>query len=105
VLAISYTVMGGISAVIWTDVVQMFVLWLGALLSILFLVTSLPGGWSDVFSFGAASGMFNAIDLSLDPSVTYSLWAGLLGGFFLHVAYFGTDQSQIQRGTLQPFGA
>ena len=102
VLAISYTVMGGISAVIWTDVIQMFVLWLGALLSILFLVTSLPGGWSDVFAFGAQSGMFNAIDLSLDPSVTYSLWAGLLGGFFLHVAYFGTDQSQIQRMLSSP---
>ena len=102
VLAIGYTVMGGISAVIWTDVVQMFVLWLGALLSILFLVASLPGGWGDVFNFGAASGMFNAIDLSFDPSVTYSLWAGLLGGFFLHVAYFGTDQSQIQRVLSSP---
>lgn len=102
VLAISYTVMGGISAVIWTDVVQMFVLWLGALLSIFFLVTSLPGGWGDVFDFGAASGMFNAIDLSFDPSVTYSLWAGLFGGFFLHVAYFGTDQSQIQRVLSSP---
>jgi len=102
VLAISYTVMGGISAVIWTDVLQMFVLWFGALLSIFFLVTSLPGGWGDVFSFGAASGMFNAIDLSFDPSVTYSLWAGLFGGFFLHVAYFGTDQSQIQRVLSSP---
>ncbi|WP_447527295.1 sodium:solute symporter [Vreelandella sp. TE19] len=102
VLAISYTVLGGISAVIWTDVIQMFVLWLGALLSVIFLVTSLPGGWSDVFAFGADSGMFNAIDLSLDPSVTYSLWAGLFGGFFLHVAYFGTDQSQIQRVLSSP---
>ncbi|WP_447894793.1 sodium:solute symporter [Vreelandella sp. GE22] len=102
VLAISYTVLGGISAVIWTDVIQMFVLWLGALLSMIFLVTSLPGGWSDVFAFGADSGMFNAIDLSLDPSVTYSLWAGLFGGFFLHVAYFGTDQSQIQRVLSSP---
>lgn len=102
VLAISYTVLGGISAVIWTDVIQMFVLWLGALLSIIFLITSLPGGWSDVFDFGVNSGMFNAIDLSLDPSVTYSLWAGLFGGFFLHVAYFGTDQSQIQRVLSSP---
>ena len=102
VLAISYTVLGGISAVIWTDVIQMFVLWLGALLSIVFLITSLPGGWGDVFDFGVNSGMFNAIDLSLDPGVTYSLWAGLFGGFFLHVAYFGTDQSQIQRVLSSP---
>ncbi|MBZ5487380.1 sodium/solute symporter [Halomonas aquamarina] len=102
VLAISYTVLGGMSAVIWTDVIQMFVLWLGALMSIFLLVTSLPGGWSDVLTFGAQSGMFNAIDLSFDPSVTYSLWAGLLGGLFLHVAYFGTDQSQIQRVLSSP---
>ncbi|WNL42244.1 sodium:solute symporter [Halomonas sp. PAMB 3264] len=102
VLAISYTVLGGISAVIWTDVIQMFVLWLGALLSVIFLVTSLPGGWGDVFAFGAESGLFNAIDLSLNPNVTYSLWAGLFGGFFLHVAYFGTDQSQIQRVLSSP---
>lgn len=102
VLAIGYTVLGGISAVIWTDVIQMFVLWLGALLSVAFLITSLPGGFADVFAFGAESGLFDAIDLSFDPSVTYSLWAGLLGGFFLHVAYFGTDQSQIQRVLSSP---
>lgn len=102
VLAIGYTVLGGISAVIWTDVIQMFVLWAGALLSVFLLITSLPDGWGDVIDFGVTSGMFNAIDFSFDPSVTYSLWAGLFGGFFLHVAYFGTDQSQIQRVLSSP---
>ncbi|MFC0266732.1 sodium:solute symporter [Kushneria aurantia] len=102
VIAVGYTVMGGISAVIWTDVIQMFVLWLGAILSMILLVASLPGGWSDVFAFGAANDMFNPINLSLDPTVTYSLWAGLIGGVVLHVAYFGTDQSQIQRVLTSP---
>ncbi|WIX32240.1 sodium:solute symporter [Salinicola sp. JS01] len=102
VIAVGYTVLGGISAVIWTDVIQMFVLWLGAILSMLLMVSSLPGGWSDVFAFGAAHGMFDTFDLSLDPSVTYSLWAGLIGGVVMHVAYFGTDQSQIQRVLTSP---
>lgn len=102
VIAVSYTVLGGISAVIWTDVIQMFVLWLGAILSMVLMVSSLPGGWSDVFAYGAANGMFDAIDLSLDPTVTYSLWAGLIGGVVMHIAYFGTDQSQIQRVLTSP---
>ncbi len=101
-LAVSYTVLGGISAVIWTDVIQMFVLWLGAIVSMGLMVASLPGGWGDVFAFGAAHDMFDAIDLSFDPTVTYSLWAGLIGGVFLHIAYFGTDQSQIQRVLTSP---
>ncbi|MGM8851851.1 sodium:solute symporter [Salinicola halophyticus] len=102
VIAVSYTVLGGISAVIWTDVIQMFVLWLGAILSMVLMVSSLPGGWGDVFANGAANGMFDTIDLSLDPTVTYSLWAGLIGGMVMHVAYFGTDQSQIQRVLTSP---
>ncbi len=102
VIAVSYTVLGGISAVIWTDVIQMFVLWLGAILSMVLMVSSLPGGWSDVFAYGAANGMFDTLDLSLDPTVTYSLWAGLIGGVVMHIAYFGTDQSQIQRVLTSP---
>lgn len=102
VIAVGYTVLGGISAVIWTDVIQMFVLWLGALVSMALLVAGLPGGWGDVFAFGSANNMFSALDFSLNPTVTYSLWAGLIGGLVLHVAYFGTDQSQIQRVLTSP---
>lgn len=102
VIAVSYTVLGGISAVIWTDVIQMFVLWLGAILSMVLMVSSLPGGWSDVFAYGAANGMFDTLDFSLDPTVTYSVWAGLIGGTVMHIAYFGTDQSQIQRVLTSP---
>ncbi|MCM5704620.1 sodium:solute symporter [Larsenimonas salina] len=97
VIAVSYTVLGGISAVIWTDVMQMLVLWLGAGLSMVVMLDALPGGWSEVISVARDNDMLHPINLDTAPSATYSLWAGVVGGFFLHVAYFGADQSQIQR--------
>ncbi|WP_106475657.1 sodium:solute symporter [Phytohalomonas tamaricis] len=97
VIAVAYTVFGGIRAVIWTDVMQMLVLWLGAALSVFVIINHLPGGWGEVISHAREMDMLHPINLDTSPSVTYSLWTGILGGFFLHVAYFGTDQSQIQR--------
>ncbi|MYL49254.1 sodium/solute symporter [Halobacillus litoralis] len=97
VIAVSYTVLGGISAVIWTDVIQMFVLWIGAGLSVFIIFQDVPGGWGEIMSTASQTGMLNSIDFSTDLSVEYSIWAGVIGGFFLHAAYFGTDQSQIQR--------
>ncbi|QST01031.1 sodium:solute symporter [Pontibacillus sp. ALD_SL1] len=97
IIAISYTVLGGISAVIWTDVIQMVVLWIGAGLSVFIIFQDVPGGWGEVMSTASQTGMLDSIDFSFDLSVEYSIWAGVLGGFFLHAAYFGTDQSQIQR--------
>ncbi|GAB2786106.1 sodium:solute symporter [Halomonas shantousis] len=102
VIAVSYTVLGGIRAVIWTDVIQMGVLWMGALVSMGIIVANLDGGWSDIITHGTANDMLGSLDFSLSPAVTYSVWAGLIGGFFLHVAYFGTDQSQIQRVLTSP---
>ncbi|MBN8235178.1 sodium:solute symporter [Halobacillus kuroshimensis] len=97
VIAVSYTVLGGISAVIWTDVIQMVVLWIGAGLSVFIIFQDVPGGWGEVMSTASQTGMLESIDFSTDLSVEYSIWAGVIGGFFLHAAYFGTDQSQIQR--------
>ncbi|MFC0524720.1 sodium:solute symporter [Pontibacillus salicampi] len=97
VLAVSYTVLGGISAVIWTDVIQMVVLWIGAGLSIFVIFQDVPGGWGEVMNTAANTGMLNSLDFSFDLSIEYTIWAGVLGGFFLHASYFGTDQSQIQR--------
>ncbi|MGY3718250.1 sodium:solute symporter [Sutcliffiella cohnii] len=97
IIAVAYTVLGGISAVIWTDVVQMFVLWLGAGLAIFTMVGHIPGGFSSALSIGADAGLLQSLDFSFDLSVEYSIWAGIIGGFFMHAAYFGTDQSQIQR--------
>ncbi|WP_079478095.1 sodium:solute symporter [Halobacillus salinus] len=97
IIAVSYTVLGGISAVIWTDVIQMVVLWIGAGLSVFVIFQNVPGGWGEVMSTASDAGMLQSLDFSFDLSVEYSIWAGVIGGFFLHAAYFGTDQSQIQR--------
>ncbi|MDQ0482658.1 sodium:solute symporter [Guptibacillus hwajinpoensis] len=97
VIAVSYTVLGGISAVIWTDVIQMFVLWLGAAISIVVILVKVPGGMSSILTSASDAGMLQSLNFSFDLSVEYSVWAGVIGGFFLHAAYFGTDQSQIQR--------
>src|SRR5699024_6529834 len=97
VVGIGYTVLGGITAVVWTDAVQMFTLWLGAILSVIILITSIDGGLSEILSVASEANYLDAINTSFSPNVEYSIWAGVFGGVFLHAAYFGADQSQIQR--------
>jgi SSS family transporter len=94
---IVYTVRGGVSAVIWTDVVQMFVYIAGAAAVAVSLLQRIPGGWSTVVDVGGAAGKFAFLDLSLDASVPYTLWAGILGGVALTLATHGTDQFLVQR--------
>jgi len=91
--------MGGITAVIWTDVVQMLMMFagIGVALAVLFLELPSGVGVSDVAYIGGIHEMWKSVDLSWDPTNTYTLWSGLIGGFFLALAYFGTDQSQVQR--------
>ncbi len=94
---IVYTVRGGASAVIWTDVIQMFVYIAGAVVVLLALLHRLPGGWHDVIAAGSASGKFTMIDLSISAKTAYTLWAGLVGGVALTLATHGTDQFLVQR--------
>jgi SSS family transporter len=94
---IVYTVRGGASAVIWTDVVQMFVYVGGAVLVFIALVDRIPGGWAEVVSAGSAAGKFVVIDWSTDPKAIYTVWAGLVGGIALTLATHGTDQFLVQR--------
>ncbi len=94
---IVYTVRGGVSAVIWTDVVQMFVYLAGALLVFGGLLNGIDGGWTAVRDIAGAAGHFRVFDLSTDPKVVYTLWAGLLGGVALTLATHGTDQYLVQR--------
>jgi len=99
VLVIVYTTTGGSRAVGVTHKQQMAVMFLG-LFTAFGLIVHLLG---DRASFGeslrvaGALGKLDAIDLSWDPSSRYTLWSGLIGGFFLQLSYFGTDQSQVQR--------
>lgn len=92
---IVYTVRGGVSAVIWTDVVQMFIYVGGALIVFFGLLQLVPGGWSEVTR--TAASHFAVWDFSTDPQRVYTFWAGLLGGVALTLATHGTDQFLVQR--------
>lgn len=94
---IVYTMRGGVSAVIWTDVVQMFVYIAGAGAVAIALLNRIHGGWAEVVRVGAESGRFVVIDASWDFSRAYTLWAGLLGGIALTLSTHGTDQYLVQR--------
>jgi SSS family transporter len=94
---IIYTVRGGVSAVIWTDVVQMFVYVGGALIVFVGLLQLIPGGWNEVVRTAGAAGHFRIFDLSTDPQRVYTLWAGFFGGIALTLATHGTDQFLVQR--------
>ncbi len=96
---IVYVVYGGNRSVIWTDVVQMGLIWLGIFLCVGVAIAQLPPGFGlrDALALAQASGRLEMLDTSLDLSRPYTLWSGLIGGMFLSMAYFGCDQSQVQR--------
>ena len=94
---IVYTVRGGVSAVIWTDVVQMFVYIAGAGAVAMALLGRIDGGWATIVETGGASGKFVVLDLTWDLTRAYTLWAGVLGGIALTLATHGTDQFLVQR--------
>lgn len=101
-LTLFYTFEGGMTAVIWTDVVQMFLYISGALLSFFVILHLIPGGWSHVAAVGSAAGKFQVFDFRVALSSAffhraYSFWAGLLGGCFLTTASHGTEQLLVQR--------
>ena len=98
-ITVVYTIMGGITAVIWTDVIQMLVMLAGIAIALAVLFATLPDGVgvADVAYIGGIHEMWKSIDLSWDPTNRYTLWSGLIGGLFLALGYFGTDQSQVQR--------
>lgn len=97
IFSIVYTIFGGIAAVIWTDVVQMFVIWLGIILAILIPVFTVDGGLPGIMGNAASNGMFTGLDFTFSLDNSYSFWGGLLGSGFLYLTYLGTDQSQVQR--------
>ncbi len=94
---IVYTMRGGVSAVIWTDVVQMFVYIAGAGAVAIALLNRIDGGWAEVVRAGSETGRFVFIDAAFDVTKAYTLWAGLLGGVALTLSTHGTDQYLVQR--------
>lgn len=99
VSTILYVLKGGNRSVIWTDVVQMAIIWIGIFSCLFFAIWKLPQGVSlrDALTIAQTAGRFNAIDLDTSLSTPYTLWSGLIGGLFLMLSYFGCDQSQVQR--------
>ena len=98
-LVILYTTLGGIKAVTWADVLQMCMIMGALVIALIVAIMRLPHDVSflDAVRIAGAAGRLNAVDLHFDWSNRYNLWSGLIGGMFLALAYFGTDQSQVQR--------
>jgi SSS family transporter len=92
-----YTMFGGVQAVTWADVKQM-VLIVGALFAIVvILLVKLPVSPDGALQIAGTAGRMQAFDFSFDLSKQYTFWSGIIGGTFLMLSYFGTDQSQVQR--------
>ncbi|MDP3468069.1 MAG: sodium:solute symporter [Daejeonella sp.] len=98
-LVISYTVYGGTKAVSYTQMLQMAVIFSGILVAGILVVKMLPEsvGFGKALQIAGKMGRTNAIDFSFDWNNQYTVWSGLIGGFFLQLSYFGTDQSQVGR--------
>ena len=94
---IVYTMRGGVSAVIWTDVVQMFVYVGGAAAVAIALLNRIDGGWNEVIRVGRETGRFLVINPSFDLSLPYTLWGAVLGGITIALSTHGTDQFIVQR--------
>jgi SSS family transporter len=98
-LVIIYTVSGGTKAVSVTQKQQMFVIMTGMFITFFFILGYLPADitFGKAMKIAGASDKLNILDFSLDTKSRYTFWSGITGGLFLALAYFGTDQSQVQR--------
>ena len=94
-----YTVFGGIGGVIRTDIKQMVLMLFGLAFCLFWILYKMPSGVGagDVMEVAGALGKLETIDLNWDLGNKYSIWSGMLAGTFLMLAYFGTDQAQVQR--------
>lgn len=94
---IVYTVLGGVEAVAWADVKQMVIITVALLAIVVVLVMRLPVPLDDALRIAGSTGRLRVFDFSFNLTETYTFWSGILGGTFLMLSYFGTDQSQVQR--------
>ncbi len=92
-----YTYLGGMQAVIWTDLIQFAVYVIGALVASCFILAQVEGGTEAFVAVGQASGKFHLLDFSTDLTRDFTFWAGLIGGAFFTMASHGADQIMVQR--------
>lgn len=99
VLVIIYTTTGGTKAVSWTQTHQLLIALTGMAIAMTVALRSLPEGvgFGDAVNVAGQMGRMNVIDFNFDVSTPYNFWSGLFGGLMVALAYFGTDQSQVQR--------
>jgi SSS family transporter len=92
-----YTMAGGVQAVAWADVKQMVLIVVALFAIMAVLILQMPVGLDDALRIAGATGRLQTFDFSFDLNETYTFWSGIIGGTFLMLSYFGTDQSQVQR--------
>src|SRR5262245_10861185 len=97
VVTIVYTYLGGMKAVIWTDLIQFLIKIAGAALAGVFVLRLLPGGWDQFIAEGEAAGKFKLIETVFEPTVAFNIWAGVIGGAVFSMASHGADQLMVQR--------
>ena len=97
IATIIYTYLGGMTAVIWTDVIQLVIYLVGAVVAAGVLIDRTPGGWDEIVATGTAAGKFAWFDFTFDVTRSYTFWSGVIGGAFLTTATHGTDQLMVQR--------
>jgi SSS family transporter len=96
-VSIVWTWLGGINSVVWTDLVQFAILFVGALAAIFAVAAAVPDGFAEILQAGREAGKFRWMDVSLDPTREFTLWTGLFGFGAMTLASHGTDQMMAQR--------
>jgi solute:Na+ symporter, SSS family len=97
IATIIFSYFGGIDAVIWTDVTQLGIYLIGAIVAAVILLGKIPGGLNEVISVGSAANKFSLFDFTWSITKSYTFWSGIIGGAFLTTATHGTDQLMVQR--------
>lgn len=92
-----YTMVGGVQAVTWADVKQMVLIVVALVAILVTLLVKLPVSPDEALRLAGAAGRLRVFDFSFSVTETYTFWSGIIGGTFLMLSYFGTDQSQVQR--------
>jgi Na+/proline symporter len=98
-IIVIFTTFGGIKAITWADVPQMIVIMSALILAFIVAINLLPAdvSFGDALRLAGAAGKLNPITTTFDWKDRFNIWSGIIGGTFLALAYFGTDQSQVQR--------
>mgnify|MGYP001820226446 CR=1 FL=1 len=97
IVALTYTMLGGIAAVIWTDIIQTAILFVGAFIILFLLIGQLPDGFVGTLQSLKAMGKTDAFEMSLDPSKVATIWTGIVAMSIYHVVVYGVNQMMVQR--------